>query len=47
MNKLDDKVIVNFLNKTKEMGLADLICYVWENGFECGIDSVYDDCMDL
>ena len=42
-NDLDSTEICNFLNLTKQMGLADLIRYVWKNGYEWGYERGKED----
>ena len=41
-NTLDANEIVEYLNLTNEMGLADLIKYVWEQGYQWGLEIGYE-----
>lgn len=45
-NSLDANEIVEYLNLTNEMGLADLIKYVWEQGYQWGLEIGYEQGKD-
>lgn len=42
-DKLDEKEICMYLNMTTEIGLADLIKYVWKQGYEWGYERGKED----
>lgn len=42
-DSLDEKEICNFLNLTKQMGLSDLINYIWKQGYEWGYERGFED----
>lgn len=42
-DKLDTKEICEYLNMTTKMGLADLIAFVWKQGYEWGYERGLED----
>lgn len=42
-NNLDEKEICTYLNMTNKMGIADLIRYVWKQGYEWGYQCGYEE----
>lgn len=42
-NNLDEKEICRYLNLTNEMGLAELIRFVWKQGFDWGYERGLED----
>lgn len=41
-NDLDAEEICIYLNMTKDKGLADLIRFVWKQGYEWGYENGYE-----